>query len=54
MGFLFPLWTTFVHILDQLRWLSKGKFQQILQKEWLSAAGSKKYNGAGRRWRQLL
>jgi hypothetical protein len=42
-----PLWTTFVHILDQWRGLSKGKFQQILQKEWLSVAGGKKYNGAG-------
>jgi hypothetical protein len=46
--FLSPLWTTFVHILDQLRGLSKGKFQQILQKEGVSRAGCQKYNGCGR------
>ncbi len=41
---LFPLWTTFVHILAEGRSLSKGKFQQILQKEEVSRAGWKKYN----------
>jgi hypothetical protein len=47
---LFPLWTTFVHILDQQRELSKGKFQQILQKEGVSWAGSKKYNLCALKW----
>jgi hypothetical protein len=41
---LFPLWTTFVHILAEGRSLSKGKFQQILQKEEVSRAGWEKYN----------
>jgi hypothetical protein len=41
---LFPLWTTFVHILDEGRNLSKGKFQQILQKEEVLGVGWKKYN----------
>jgi hypothetical protein len=44
IGSLFPLWTTFVHILDQQQGLSKGKFQQILQKEGVSRGGCKKYN----------
>jgi hypothetical protein len=39
-----PLWTTFVHILDQQRGLSKGKFRQILQKEWVSGVIGKKHN----------
>jgi hypothetical protein len=41
---LFPLWTTFVHILAEGRNLSKGKFQQILQKEDVLRVGWKKYN----------
>jgi hypothetical protein len=41
---LFPLWTTFVHILAEGRGLSKGKFQQILKKEEVSRVGCKKYN----------
>jgi hypothetical protein len=41
---LFPLWTTFVHILAEGRGLSKGKFQQILKKEEVSKAGCKNYN----------
>jgi hypothetical protein len=41
---LFPLWTTFVHILAEGRGLSKGKFQQIIQKEEVLRAGWKKYN----------
>jgi hypothetical protein len=41
---LFPLWTTFVHILAEGRGLSKGKFQQILQKEEVLRVGWKKYN----------
>jgi hypothetical protein len=41
---LFPLWTTFVHILAEGRGLSKGKFQQIPQKEAASSVDDKKYN----------
>jgi hypothetical protein len=41
---LFPLSTTFVHILAEERGLSKKKFRQILQKEEVSRVGSKKYN----------
>jgi hypothetical protein len=41
---LFPLSTTFVHILAEGRSLSKGKFQQILEKEEVLRVGCKKYN----------
>jgi hypothetical protein len=50
--FLFPLWTTFVHILAERTELSKRKFRQIPWKEGVSSLGSKKYNLAGgTRWR---
>jgi hypothetical protein len=44
---LLPLSTTFVHILAQGRGLSKGKFEQILEKEGLSRVDRKKHNRAG-------
>jgi hypothetical protein len=44
---LFPLSTTFVHILAQGGWLSKGKFQQIIEKAGVSADGGEKHNLSG-------
>jgi hypothetical protein len=44
---LFPLSTTFVHILAQRGRLSKGKFQQILEKERVYQLGDEKYNLTG-------
>jgi hypothetical protein len=51
-----PLWTTFVHILDQPRGVSKRKFRQILQKERVSQPDRKKYNGChgNRIWLQQV
>jgi hypothetical protein len=44
---LIPLSTTFVHILAQGRRLSKGKFEQMLEKQGLLSAEDKKHNMAG-------
>jgi hypothetical protein len=46
---LIPLWTTFVHILAERRELSKGKFQQISEKEGVLSVDSKNYNLSGKR-----
>jgi hypothetical protein len=51
---LLPLSTTFVHILAQREGLSKGKFQQILEKARVLREGLKNYNLAGRKPGNLL
>jgi hypothetical protein len=51
---LLPLSTTFVHILAQWEGLSKGKFQQILEKARVLREDLKNYNLAGIKLANLL